>query len=126
MLETNSYVRCLTIDFAKAFDTVDHYLLAHKLIRCNPPYKIIKWIYSFLNNRSQITKIGQIYSSTNNINRGIVQGSGIGPSLYIVMKSDLKSESKTNKLFKFADDVNLLVPEFTDCEIKEEFETILA
>jgi hypothetical protein len=45
------------------------------------------------------------------------------------MKSDLKSESKeskTNKLFKFADDVNLLVPEFTDCDIKEEFEAILA
>ena len=42
------------------------------------------------------------------------------------MKSDLKSESKTNKLFKFANDVNLLVSEVTDGEIKEEFEAILA
>ena len=50
-----------------------------------------------------------------------------GPSLYIVMKSDLKSESKTNILFKFADDVNLLdPPEFTDCEIEEEFEAIFS
>lgn len=126
MLENNSYVRCLTIDFSKAFDTVDHNILADKLIQCNPPYNVIKWIYSFLNNRSQITKIGQSYSSVNKINRGIVQGSAIGPSLYIVMKSDLKSKSKTNKLLKFADDANLLVPEFTDIDIKDEFDAILA
>ena len=27
MLETNNYVRCLMIDFCKAFDNVDHVLL---------------------------------------------------------------------------------------------------
>ena len=42
------------------------------------------------------------------------------------MKSDLKSKSHINKLFKFADDTNLLVPEFTDVDMKDEFDAILA
>ena len=60
MLEINSYVRCLTIDFSKAFNTVNHNILAEKLI-CNMPYNNVEWIFSFLNNKSQITKIGQSY-----------------------------------------------------------------
>ena len=86
----------------------------------------MRWIFSFLNSISQITEIGQSYSALNAINRGIVQGSGIGPSLYLIMKSDLKSKSHINKLFKFADDTNLLVPEFTDVDMKDEFDAILA
>ena len=45
------------------------------------------------------------------LNKGIVQGSGIGPTLYIVMESDLKALSAINILSKYADDTNLLVPE---------------
>jgi len=39
MLEENNYVRCLMIDFTKAFDTVDHAILVSKLVAYNvsPP-----------------------------------------------------------------------------------------
>jgi len=37
MLEQNAYVRCLIIDFAKAFDTVDHVILLHKLKSSESP-----------------------------------------------------------------------------------------
>jgi len=40
-----------------------------------------------------------------------VQGSAIGPQLYIVMKNDLKPLSSDNILVKYADDIILLVPE---------------
>ena len=51
--------------------------------------------------------------STDSINIGlsIVQGSCIGHTLYIAMKSDLYSLSKLNNIFKYADDTTLLVPE---------------
>jgi len=37
MLQNNSYVRCLMIDFSKAFDTVDHVILIRKLQALNIP-----------------------------------------------------------------------------------------
>ena len=58
------------------------------------------------------------------INQGIVQGSGIGPQLYISMKSDLKAISTDNNLFKYADDTTLLVPEHTAVDIVTEFHHI--
>ena len=44
------------------------------------------------------------------IGLSIVQGSEIGPTLYIIMKSDLSTLSALNDIFKYADDTTLLVP----------------
>jgi len=38
-----------------------------------------------------------------------IYGSGIGPTLYIIMKTDLHTLSKTNDTIKHADDTTLLV-----------------
>ena len=56
-----------------------------------------------------------------NIGRSIVQGSGIGPTLYVVMKNYLHALSQLNDLFKYADDTTLLIPEHTDTDIGVEF-----
>ena len=56
------------------------------------------------------------------INQGIVQGSGLGPFLYVVMESDLKALSVLNLIFKYADDTNLLVPENTDVSLSVEYD----
>jgi len=53
----------------------------------------------------------------------IVQGSEIGPSLYIIMETDLHPRSR-DKLMKYADDTYLLVPETSNCTLSEEFEHI--
>ena len=54
------------------------------------------------------------------INRGIIQGSGIGPTLYIGMKSHLKALCTDNVLIKFPDDANLLVPENSKVDVADE------
>lgn len=43
-----------------------------------------------------------------------MHGSGLGPTLYIVMESDLRAVSDINLIFKSADDTNLIVPENSD------------
>jgi len=94
-LETNNYVRCLImIDFSKAFDTVDHVLLLNKLVQLDLPSYVINWICSFLSSRSQQCKVNGQLSNMANIGLSIVQGSGIGPTLSIVMKSDLHVVSR--------------------------------
>ena len=124
MLESNNYVRCMLIDFSKAFDIVSHGIVIRKLNLLDLPASIKNWVISFLTGRTQITRIFDCFSGALPINRSIVQGSGVGPSLYILMESDLRPISINNFLFKFADDTNLLVPEQSDITMKVEFENV--
>jgi len=51
------------------------------------------------------------------ITRGIIQGSGVGPTFYIVMKSDPSTLSPINILSKYAADINLIVPQYCDVDL---------
>lgn len=59
------------------------------------------------------------------ITRSIVQGSGLGPALYITYKSDLHSVSSQNFIRKFADDTTLGTPQNSDVSITIEFQHLL-
>ena len=74
---------------------------------------VINWICSFLSGRGQQCKVNGLLSNVIDIGLSIVQGSGIGPTLYIVMKNDLCTVTAVNDIFKYADDTTLLVPQHT-------------
>jgi len=78
------------IDFSKAFDTVNHEVLVIKLQQFALPGNILKWIVSFLLDRSQSTKINGECSLPINITRSIVQGSVTGPYAFLAYVSDCK------------------------------------
>jgi len=65
-----------------------------------------------------------VCSQLDNITRGIIQGSGLGPTLYIITENDLKTLSASNLINKYADEVDLLVPEHNDVDTVVEFEHI--
>jgi len=110
-LEKCSYVRCITIDFSKAFDVVDRDILLGKLIKVGVNPFIIRWISNFLSNRSHSVSVNDETSESRTFNLGIVQGSAIGPSLFSAMIHDLHPISNDNTLIKFADDCSLLIPQ---------------
>jgi len=58
LLEHSNYVRCLLIDFSKAFDTIDHCILVNKLEQLHLPNYILKWSVDFFNDRTQCTRVG--------------------------------------------------------------------
>ena len=120
LLETNRYVRCIMLDFSKAFDTVDHLILLQKLEQYHLPSNILKWLVSFLSDRCQTTQIHGLCSVVITINRSILQGSVIGPRFFLVYIHDLKPFGLTNVIIKFADDSTLLVPE--NCDVSAEHE----
>jgi len=71
------------------------------------------WIIAFLTGRSQLYKtlVGRV-SVLLSITRSIIQGSGLGHFLWLVMASDLHPLADVNIIVKCADDVKLL-PENT-------------
>ena len=119
--EGSDYVRCLLIDYSRAFDTVDHSILFQELRALNLPLKIYNWIADFLTGRSQCVKLQSIRSALAAISRSVVQGSRIGPYLYILLVRKLKTISFHNKIDKYADDTTLLVPQHSDISIETEF-----
>ena len=118
------YVRCVTIDFSRAFDSVPHSILIEKYKSTQTPNVIIDWIIEYLRNRSHCTVFNDQYSSMANINASVIQGSGIGPISFSIFISDLKAISKCNAIEKYADDATLLVPSNSDVDILTEFENI--
>ena len=125
LLESNQYVRCVLIDFSKAFDTVDHVILARKLFCLETPVFITQWIMSFLTDRNQATKLGFHLSSTLPINRSIIRCSGIGPLIFIMFAHDLKPLDILNFLIKYADDGTLLSPENSKTSVEIEMAHII-
>jgi ABC-type tungstate transport system permease subunit len=89
------------------------------------PGSIKNWIISFLTGRSQKVKVNGFHSNSQCINRSIVQGSGIGPFLYILMESDLHPLSQINEILKYADNTNLLVPQHTDISMSAEYQNVI-
>jgi len=63
-------------------------------------------------------------SSVLYITRGIIQGSCVGLTFYIVMKSDPSTLSPVNILSKYANNINLIVPQYCDVDIATEFDNI--
>ena len=121
----NDYVRCLMIDYSKAFDTVNHLAILTELTTMNLHQSVFSWIADFLTERKQAVKIGNQICDFLPITRSIVQGSGLGPYLYITLAKTLKTYSKANKLIKYADDKSVLVPQHSDCTIEMEYQNIV-
>jgi len=74
------------------------------------PDSIYNWIVDYFVRHEHCTTFEGITSSISKVNSSVIQGSGIGPASYSVAASDLHPVVNGNKIIKFADDFDLLVP----------------
>ena len=103
-LDRGGAVRALFVDFKKAFDLVNHNLLLRKLLGSNVPHCLIKWFFSYLDQRSQRVRIGTNVSGWLHLNGAMPQGSWLGPLSFLVLVDDLNVDCL---IHKYVDDTTL-------------------
>ena len=102
-LDNGIFTHTCFLDMAKAFDRVNHSLLALKLRSVGVYGVELKWFESYLCGRSICTNVDGVQSSMQSISSGVPQGSILGPLLFIIFYRDLPAVS-TSKTAMFADD----------------------
>ena len=106
-LEADENVDVIYLDFAKAFDKVDHNILLQKLRSLGIHGKLYDWIASFLLDRSQQVSVNGHLSEKVHVKSGVPQGSVLGPLLFLILMSDIDCEILDSFLSSFADDTRI-------------------
>jgi len=72
------------IDFSRAFDSVSQEKLLVRLYSYGVRGNALQWIHQFFHGRSHQARVGEALSTESSLLSEVVQGSGIGPVLFLI------------------------------------------
>ena len=117
-LTNNSDFDSIYLDYAKAFDKVDHKLLIRKLVLYGIHPKVINWIESFLSNRKQAVVVDGHLSLLATIISGVPQGTVLGPILFLIFINDIENCIMHSIVRCFADDTRISIAVRSEKDVK--------
>lgn len=105
LAKTNHRVSALvTLDIAKAYDSVEHIIMLRKLASMSFPAYMVAWIQEFFTNRSFFCFSGALSSRTFQQSRGLPQGSVLSPLLFNILMSAIPLDPDITTIV-YADDI---------------------
>ena len=97
------------LNFSKAFDTVPHDKLLYKMERYGIQGSTLKWLSSFLKDRTMKVVVEGEESKSVKVESGVPQGTVLGPLMFLCHINDLP-DSVQSQVRLFADDCLLYRP----------------
>ena len=95
------------LDFAKAFDKVDHNIVLRKISNLGIRDNVFKWLKAFLTNRFQSVVVNGAISDPQPVISGVPQGSVLGPVIFLILIGDIDEDIVNSIVKSFADDTRV-------------------
>ena len=103
-IDNNKNAGAILTDLSKAFDSLNHELLLAKLEAYGFDETSLNFIYSYLSDRKQRTKVNNIFSTWTSVESGVPQGSILGPLLFNIYMNDIFWFTPDIQIANYADD----------------------
>ena len=124
-LDSNELVGAVFIDLSMAFDSIDHELLLSKLESYGIREDSLHWFKNYLTGRRQRVLVNGIVSTWRPMEKGVPQGSILGPLLFGVFVNDLPVNINQCSVSLYADDTALYHSSRNSTELKDSLESAL-
>lgn len=128
-IDCKKKVSAVFMDIKRAFDSVNVDILLTSLDHLGIRGITLELIKNFLINRSQVVRINETYSTPISFTQGVVQGSILGPWLFVLFFNHISDLKLNGKIFLYADDCVLLnfhdKNETVDTKIKSDMKLVI-